>query len=84
VRGHLARRGHAALRHAAAGEGLGLGSGSGLGLGLGLGLANPNPNPNQAFDVAVLVSGDRDFIPALLRTRERGKRVAVCSMRNEP
>jgi len=27
--------------------------------------------------VAVLVSGDRDFIPALLRTRERGKRVAV-------
>ena len=30
----------------------------------------------------VLVSGDRDFIPALLRTRERGKRVAVCSMRN--
>ena len=28
------------------------------------------------------VSGDRDFIPALLRTRERGKRVAVCSMRN--
>ena len=36
----------------------------------------------QAFDVAVLVSGDRDFMPALLRTRERGKRVAVCSMRN--
>ena len=30
----------------------------------------------------MLVSGDRDFIPALMRTRERGKRVAVCSMRN--
>ena len=37
--------------------------------------------PN-AFDVAVLVSGDRDFIPALVRTRQKGKRVAVCSMRN--
>ena len=37
--------------------------------------------PN-AFDVAVLVSGDRDFIPALVRTRQKGKRVAICSMRN--
>ena len=37
--------------------------------------------PN-AYDVAVLVSGDRDFIPALVRTRQKGKRVAVCSMRN--
>ena len=37
--------------------------------------------PN-AFDIAVLVSGDRDFIPALVRTRQKGKRVAVCSMRN--
>ena len=37
--------------------------------------------PN-AFDVAVLVSGDRDFVPALVRTRQKGKRVAVCSMRN--
>ena len=36
----------------------------------------------HALDVAVLVSGDRDFIPALLRTRQKGKRVAVCSMRN--
>eukprot|EP00900_Chrysochromulina_parva_P000844 jgi/Chrpa1/10760/Chrysochromulina_OHIO_Genome00018167-RA len=37
--------------------------------------------PN-AFDVAVLVSGDRDFIPALVRTRQKGKRVCVCSMRD--
>ena len=31
--------------------------------------------------MAVLVSGDKDFIPALLRTREKGKRVCICSMR---
>ena len=37
--------------------------------------------PN-AFDIAVLVSGDRDFIPALVRTRQKGKRVCVTSMRN--
>ena len=37
--------------------------------------------PN-AFDIGVLISGDRDFIPALVRTRQKGKRVAVCSMRN--
>ena len=37
--------------------------------------------PN-AFDIAVLLSGDRDFIPALVRTRQKGKRVAVCSMRS--
>jgi hypothetical protein len=36
----------------------------------------------SAFDVAVLVSGDRDFIPALVRTRQKGKRVAICSMAN--
>ena len=35
-----------------------------------------------AYDVAVLVSGDKDFIPALARIRQKGKRVAVCSMRN--
>ena len=35
-----------------------------------------------AFDVAVLVSGDADFLPALVRTRQRGKRVAICSLRN--
>jgi uncharacterized LabA/DUF88 family protein len=35
-----------------------------------------------AFDVAVLISGDADFLPALVRTRQRGKRIAICSMRN--
>ncbi len=34
-----------------------------------------------AYDVAVLVSGDADFVPALMRTRERGKQVAIASMR---
>jgi uncharacterized LabA/DUF88 family protein len=32
-----------------------------------------------AYDVAVLVSGDKDFIPALARIRHKGKRVALCS-----
>lgn len=35
-----------------------------------------------AYDVAVLVSGDKDFMPALSRIRQKGKRVALCSMRN--
>lgn len=37
--------------------------------------------PN-AYDIAVLVSGDKDFLPALEMTRLLGKRVAICSMRN--
>ena len=36
----------------------------------------------DAYDVAVLVSGDKDFMPALARIRQKGKRVALCSMRN--
>eukprot|EP00611_Tribonema_gayanum_P019103 TRINITY_DN3253_c0_g1_i2.p1 TRINITY_DN3253_c0_g1~~TRINITY_DN3253_c0_g1_i2.p1 ORF type:complete len:440 (-),score=116.43 TRINITY_DN3253_c0_g1_i2:340-1659(-) len=32
--------------------------------------------------MAVLLSGDKDFMPAMLRTREKGKRVGLCSMRN--
>jgi len=36
--------------------------------------------PN-AYDVAVLLSGDKDFIPALVRTRQKGKQLAVVSMR---
>lgn len=36
----------------------------------------------SAFDVAVLISGDADFLPALVRTRQKGKKVAICSMRN--
>ena len=35
-----------------------------------------------AYDCAVLLSGDKDFIPALSRIRQKGKRVALCSMRN--
>lgn len=35
-----------------------------------------------AYDIAVLVSGDKDFMPALSRIRQKGKRVAICSMRN--
>ena len=35
-----------------------------------------------AYDVAVLITGDKDFIPALSRIRTKGKRVALCSMRN--
>lgn len=37
--------------------------------------------PN-AYDIAVIVTGDKDFMPALRKTREKGKRVAICSMRN--
>ena len=35
-----------------------------------------------AYDVAVLLSGDKDFMPALSRIRYKGKQVALCSMRN--
>ena len=30
----------------------------------------------------MIVTGDKDFIPALQKTRQKGKRVAICSMRN--
>lgn len=36
---------------------------------------------NDAFDIAVLVSGDKDFVPVLEKTRMLAKRVAICSMR---
>eukprot|EP00978_Attheya_sp_CCMP212_P041368 scaffold236297_cov57-Attheya_sp.AAC.1 len=36
--------------------------------------------PN-AYDVAILLSGDKDFIPAMVRTRQKGRRVGVVSMR---
>lgn len=36
--------------------------------------------PN-AFDVALLLSGDKDFIPAMVRTRQKGKKVGLVSMR---
>eukprot|EP00966_Prymnesium_polylepis_P261136 6031926-Prymnesium_polylepis.1 len=35
-----------------------------------------------AYDCAVLLSGDKDFMPALSRIRQKGKRVAICAMRN--
>ena len=35
-----------------------------------------------AYDIAVLLSGDKDFMPALARIRQKGKRIALCSMRN--
>jgi len=35
--------------------------------------------PN-AYDVAILLSGDKDFIPALVRTRQKGRKVGVVSM----
>lgn len=35
--------------------------------------------PN-AYDVAILLSGDKDFLPALVRTRQKGRKVGVVSM----
>jgi uncharacterized LabA/DUF88 family protein len=32
--------------------------------------------------ILVIVTGDKDFMPALSKTRQKGKRVAICSMRN--
>ena len=37
--------------------------------------------PN-AYDIAVIVTGDMDFMPALEKTRLLGKRTAICSFRN--
>lgn len=36
----------------------------------------------DGYDIAVIITGDKDFIPALHKTRMKGKRVAVCSIRN--
>lgn len=36
--------------------------------------------PN-AYDVALLLSGDKDFIPAMVRTRQKGRKVGVVSMK---
>ncbi|CAM9093793.1 unnamed protein product [Phaeothamnion confervicola] len=36
----------------------------------------------EAYDIAVLVTGDKDFMPAMSRTRQKGKRVCLASMRN--
>eukprot|EP00977_Amphora_coffeiformis_P002452 scaffold456_cov171-Amphora_coffeaeformis.AAC.19 len=37
--------------------------------------------PN-AYDTAVLLSGDKDFMPALIRVRQKGREVAICSMKS--
>jgi hypothetical protein len=37
--------------------------------------------PN-AYDVALLLTGDKDFMPAMVRTRQKGRRVGLVSMRN--
>ena len=39
-------------------------------------------NVPGAYDCAVLLSGDKDFMPAMSRIRQGGKAVALCSMRN--
>lgn len=36
--------------------------------------------PN-AYDIAILLSGDKDFIPALVRTRQKGRKVGIVSMK---
>ena len=36
----------------------------------------------DAYDIAVIITGDKDFIPAMQKTRLQAKRVAICSMRN--
>ena len=35
------------------------------------------------FDVAIVVSGDRDFVPAIQKVQAAGKRVEVASFSNE-
>ena len=36
----------------------------------------------DAYDVAVIITGDKDFMPAMVKTRMTGKRVSLCSIRN--
>jgi NYN domain len=36
----------------------------------------------NAYDVAILLSGDKDFLPALLRIRQKGRKVAIVAFRN--
>jgi hypothetical protein len=36
----------------------------------------------DAYDVAVVLTGDKDFVPALQRVRQMGKKVAICSSRS--
>lgn len=34
------------------------------------------------FDIAVMVGGDKDFLPAVEKTRKLGKKIVICSMKN--
>lgn len=36
----------------------------------------------DAYNLAIIITGDKDFMPAMQKTRMTGKRVALCSMRN--
>lgn len=36
----------------------------------------------HVYDIAILVGGDIDFMPALLKVRLKGKMIAICSNRN--
>ena len=36
--------------------------------------------PN-AYDVAILLTGDKDFMPAMIRTRQKGRKVGLMSMK---
>lgn len=35
----------------------------------------------DSYDVALLLTGDKDFIPAMVRTRQKGRRVGLVSMK---
>eukprot|EP01036_Dinobryon_divergens_P023786 gene23786-32172_t len=35
----------------------------------------------DAYDIGIIITGDKDFIPALEKVRLRAKRVAICSVR---
>ena len=36
----------------------------------------------DSYDIAVVITGDKDFMPAMQKTRLKAKRVALCSMQN--
>jgi hypothetical protein len=36
----------------------------------------------HSYDIAVLLSGDKDFMPALMRVRQKGRQVAIVSMKS--
>jgi NYN domain/SAP domain len=38
-------------------------------------------NPVNSYDIALLLTGDKDLMPAIIRTRCKGKRVGLVSMR---